>query len=99
MNSQRDVVNVQNAAYDGDKQPQRKLSNISYSNSVYEEPSDYALQLDSAKRVPMDTSYQSLKTRKKQGAFEIEQRYTSQKSDRRADVEAAGQESLYEEFP
>ena len=68
MNSQRDVVNIQNAAYDGDKQPQRKLPDIPYSNSDYEEPSDYA-QLDSSKRVPMDANYQSLKTKNKTRCF------------------------------
>ena len=92
MNNQRDVVNIQNAAYKGDKQPQRKLPNIPYSNSGYEEPSDYA-QLDSSKRVPMDANYQSLKPKNKQSASdeaadyavlerenENEQRYTSLQS-------------------
>ena len=57
--NRQDIGNIQNAAYVGDNQPQRRLPQVPYSDSGYEEPSDYA-QLDSSKRVPIDANYQSL---------------------------------------
>ena len=57
--NRQDIGNIQNAAYVGDNQPERRLPQVPYSDSDYEEPSDYA-QLDSSKRVPIDANYQSL---------------------------------------
>ena len=57
--NRQDIGNIQNAAYVGDNQPQRRLPQVPYSDSGYEEPSDYA-QLDRSKRVPIDANYQSL---------------------------------------
>ena len=54
-----DIGNIQNAAYEGDTQTDRKLPEIPYSDSNYEEPAHYA-QLDSSERVPIDANYQSL---------------------------------------
>jgi hypothetical protein len=56
----RDVGNIQNAAYEGDTQPHgRRLSQVSYSESGFEQPAEYA-QLDSSNRVPIDANYESL---------------------------------------
>ena len=58
--STQDVGNIQNAAYNGDTQPDRELPQIPHNNdSVYEEPAEYE-QLDSSKRAPVDENYQSL---------------------------------------
>ncbi len=65
-----DIGNIQNAAYEGDTHPQgRRLPQVPYSDTGYEEPSDYA-QLDSSKRVPIDANYQSLRHKNKQGGPE-----------------------------
>jgi hypothetical protein len=55
----RDTGNIQNAAYEGDTQTDRRLPEIPYSDRDYEEPAQYA-QLDSSMRVPIDENYQSL---------------------------------------
>ena len=57
--NRQDIGNIQNAAYVGDNQPERGLPQVPYSDSDYEEPSDYA-ELDSSKRIPIDANYQSL---------------------------------------
>ena len=59
LESTRDVGNIQNAAYEGDTQPERELPQIPGTSSEYEEPAQYS-QLDSSKRVPTDDNYQSL---------------------------------------
>ena len=66
--NRQDIGNIQNAAYVGDNQPERRLPQVPYSDSDYEEPSDYA-QLDSSKRVPVDANYQSLTHNEMQGSF------------------------------
>jgi hypothetical protein len=56
----RNVGDIQNAAYEGDKQPKKpRIPKKPYSEPVYDEPTVYA-QLDSATRVPIDANYQSL---------------------------------------
>ena len=55
----RDTGNIQNAAYEGDTQTDRRLPEIPHSDRDYEEPAQYA-QLDSSMRVPIDANYQSL---------------------------------------
>ncbi len=57
--SAREIGNIQNAAYDGDTQPDRRLPQVPNSESDYVEPAEYA-QLDSSKRVPIDANYESL---------------------------------------
>ena len=56
----KDVVSIQNTAYEGDTQPDRELPQIPpNTDREYEEPVVYA-QLDSSKRIPADENYQSL---------------------------------------
>ncbi|CAB4011972.1 microneme MIC12 [Paramuricea clavata] len=56
----RNIGDIQNAAYEGDKQPKRpKMPKKPHSEHVYDEPTVYA-QLDSSTRVPIDANYQSL---------------------------------------
>ena len=54
----KDVENIQNAAYVGDAQPDRRPSPLE-DDGLYEEPAIYA-QLDQSRRVPIDRNYQSL---------------------------------------
>ena len=56
----RNISEIQNPAYEGETQLSRKLPQVPYSESGYEEPAEYA-QLDILQRVPMDANYQSLK--------------------------------------
>ena len=98
----QDVVNIKNAAYEGDIEPdEKRLPQLPHSDRSYEEPSEYT-QLDSSKRVPTDANYQSLNTECYQQLDtdhnENVHQYTSLNIDRDQRNEAP-EESIYEELP
>ena len=103
LESTRDVGNIQNAAYEGDTQPERELPQIPGTSSEYEEPAQYS-QLDSSKRVPTDDNYQSLNVEGYQ-QLQIDPnenipQYTSLKSNNNlANNDRIPGESVYEELP
>ena len=93
----QDIGNIQNPAYDGDRdtQPQRRLPQIPYSDRGYEEPSHYS-QLDSSKMVSIDANYQSLI--KTQGSSTVVENGNDRCVNEMPDSEAT-KESTYEELP
>ena len=66
---EQNIGEVQNPAYVGESQRNRRLPQVPHFESGYEEPTETAeyTQLDSSKRVPIDANYQSLKHRDKPG--------------------------------
>ncbi len=95
------IGNIQNAAYDGDTQPDRRLSQVPDSESGYLEPAEYA-QLDSSKRVPINANYESLNVEGYQqlnrDLNENVQQYQLNLTDANPRNEVPD-ESLYEELP
>ena len=109
----QNINNIKNAAYEGDTPVQRRLPQVSSSNSDYEEPAEYQ-QLDSSKRVPIDANYQSLMRKNKQAGSEErgnedDQRHTSLRNKPEDDADkgyvtvlsgdASANGSIYEELP
>ena len=103
LESTRDVGNIQNAAYEGDTQPEKELPQIPGTGNEYEEPAQYA-QLDSSKRVPTDDNYQSLNV---EGYEQLQidpneniPQYASLKTNNNsANNDGIPGESVYEELP
>ena len=69
------IANIKNTAYEGDTQAHRRLPQVPYSNSGYEEPAEYQ-QLDSSRRIPVDANYQSLVPKNKQANTGVAGDYT-----------------------
>ena len=62
---ERNIGEIQNAAFEGESQQNGRLSLEASSESAYEEPAEYA-QLDNFRRVSINQNYQSLRRRDEQ---------------------------------